>query len=66
MKHTDGRTNNGGKRDGAGRPKMHKDPVVIGFRLERETKNALRDKFGKTLAQRFAQWADDLLMEEKP
>lgn len=61
---SDLRINNGGKREGAGRPGKFKDPVTYGLRMEREDREAIKEKFGSKFNQILRNWIKGLLKDD--
>lgn len=56
------RINNGGAREGAGRKSKFNDPVTYGIRMERETRDKIKSKFGnKTFNKMLRDWIKNLL-----
>lgn len=53
--------NKGGKRKGAGRPRLIKNPATIGFRIEQEDKDALTEKFGAAINKMFRDWVKKII-----
>lgn len=61
----DKRKNNGGAREGSGRPRLFKNPTVINFRVEESVKKEVKDLYGKTLNSLFGQWIQELISKKK-
>jgi hypothetical protein len=57
----DKKNTHGGARKGASRPRIFKEPTLINFKCELSDKIAAKEKYGKSLNQKFIKWLKSII-----